>query len=288
MQVQIPYISKMPFMRSNYDDFGVRPELIPYSQRVENGERVLARFFVGHAEIQNLEYEAIVRSINPGVGFEQRLSEYRELYADGFAPELLPVSSQVVDALRNYALSELGAVALQRLLAWDDEFIARGWREVGGAISETGFAAFGAGLWRPLRVASSGNNPDTVTHSGVLILPDYFQQDVYSTGDIEDPLAVLHHELKAHVLPLKEAEGLVPGREMELICVRLESEMLHEQGLPQRRLNWGCDDGFLDHTLHEASEQYYYGLVWQDEHGHLLQVSPETGETLGEAVIKQR
>jgi hypothetical protein len=47
-------------------------------------------------------------------------------------------------------------------------------------------------------------------------------------------IEILHFSLNG-----TEAEGLVPGREMELICARLESEMLHELGLTKRPLNWG-------------------------------------------------
>lgn len=127
-----------------------------------------------------------------------------------------------------------------------------------------------------------------MTPSGVLVLPDSFIRESYSTGDIADPLAIIHHELKAHVLPLKEAAGLVPGREMELICIRLESEMLQEQDLPARRLNWGRDDGTLDHTLHETSERYFHGLVRYDDYDRsLVEINPATESVIGLARVKQ-
>jgi len=72
---------------------------------------------------------------------------------------------------------------------------------------------------------------------------------------------------------------------MELICIRLESEMLREQSLPERTLNWGKDDGTLDHTLHESSEQYLQGLVRYDHDGTLIEVDPETDIIIGPAKV---
>lgn len=271
---------------SAYDDEGITPDQITTEQRRKNVERVIRRFFVGKCKMQNLAREAIARSINPGPGFMDELEEEMVLAEGGFGPDLQAPSALVEAAFREYAQTDLGAVALARLLAWDDQFIEKGWREPGGAITEEGIMAYGEGKWRPFRVASNGTEADTVTPSGVLVLPDEFVQENYSTGDVSNPLAILHHEIKAHVLPMKEAEGLVPGREMELICIRLESEMLRELGLPERRLNWGRDDGTLDHTLHESSERYFYGLVCHDEFGTLVEVDPETGNVIGPARVK--
>ena len=274
------------FFASAYDDFGVVASDITYLQRLDNVEQVINRFFFGKASIENLERESIARSLNPGKDFPIRLEEEEILADDGFGVQLQTPSDLVEMAFRHYAQTELGAVALARLLEWDQQFINHGWREESGALTEAGISAYGDGLWRPFRVASNGDSPDTVTPSGALVLPDQFVQEYYSTGDISNPLAILHHEIKAHVLPLKEAKGLVPGREMELICIRLESEMLRELGLQERRLNWGKDDGTLDHTLHEASESYYHGLVRQDEAGVLVEVEPDTYNIVGPAIIK--
>lgn len=275
---------------SDYDDFGMKPEELSSQQRKENVELIIWRFFVGKNTIGNLaskalDREAIARGINPGPDFDEKLLEAEDLADGGFGPELLAPSIRVEEAFVEYAQTELGAVALARLIEWDNRFIEMGWRKTDGALTEEGIRTYGEGQWRPFRVASNGDNPDTVTPSGALVLPDNFDEEYYSTGDVSNPLAILHHEIKAHVLPLKEAEGLVPGREMELICVRLESEMLCELGLPERRLNWGKDDGTLDHTLHEASEQYFHGLVRYDD-GILVEIDPETGSTIGRARVK--
>ena len=269
-------------MISAYDDFGVRPEQLGRDERSENAVLAMHRFFVGKASIDDLDHEALVRSVNPGPGFELRLNDAAFLAEGGFGPELNAPSAKVEAAFLEYAQTELGAVAVARLLAWDGQYIRAGWREPGGALTEAGIQAYGEGRWRPFGVASSGTEPDTVRPSGLLVVPDELERGFYSTGDIEDPFAVLHHEIKAHVLPLKEAAGLVPGLEMELICVRLESEVLMELGLPQRRLNWGRDDGFRNHTLHERHERYYQGLV-RYEGNDLVEVDPERGTVLGEA-----
>jgi hypothetical protein len=271
---------------SAYDDEGVTPGELAQQQRKDNVELIIERFFAGKNAIQNLEREALARSINPGPDFAERVRQAEALADGGFGPELLAPSNMVEEAFRDYAQTELGAVALARLIAWDNRFIAIGWREANGALTEEGIKAYGEGQWRPLRVASNGHGPDTVTPSGVLVLPDRFFQEYYSTGDIANPLAILHHEIKAHVLPLKEAKGLVPGRDMELICIRLESKMLRELGLPTRRLNWGRDDGTLDHTLHEPSERYFHGLVRYDDDGELVEIEPETERTIGPARVK--
>jgi len=271
---------------SNYDDFGVCSDEITPQQRKENVERVIQHFFIGKAPIENLEREAIVRSINPGPDFSERLHEVEDLADGGFGPELVAPSTMVEEAFVEYAQTELGAVALARLIEWDNRFIEKGWRKQDGALTEAGINAYGEGKWRPFRVASNGEDADTVTRSGALVLPDSFDEEYYSTGDVSNPLAILHHEIKAHVLPLKEAEGLVPGREMELICIRLESEMLRELGLPKRQLNWGKDDGTLDHTLHESSEQYFHGLVRYNEYGKLVEIDPETNRKIGLARVK--
>lgn len=271
---------------SAYDDAGVKPEELSPQQRKENVELIIQRFFIGKNTLENLEREALARSINPGPDFSERLLEEEELADGGFGPELAAPSTMVEEAFREYAQTELGAVALARLREWDNQFIAMGWREPDGALTAEGIEAYGEGKWRPFRVASNGDDPDTVTPSGALVLPDMFHEEYYSTGDVSNPLAILHHEIKAHVLPLKEAEGLVPGREMELICIRLESEMLRELGLPERKLNWGKDDGTLDHTLHESSEQYFHGLVRHDDDGKLVEIDPETDRTIGPARAK--
>jgi len=270
---------------SAYDDEGVKPYELSPRQRMDNVELVIQRFFVEKNSSENLEREAIARNLNAGSDFSERLLDEMEMAKGGFGIELLAPSKMVEDAFSEYAQIELGAVALARLITWDNRFIEKGWRKVDGALTEDGIQAYGAGKWRPFRVASNGDNSDTVTPSGALVLPDVFHEEDYSTGDVSNPLAILHHEIKAHVLPLKEGEGLVPGREMELICIRLESEMLRELGLAERQLNWGKDDGSLDHTLHEASERYFHGLVRYDD-GKLIEVDPENDLVIGPARIK--
>lgn len=253
-------------------------------QRERTVETVIRRFFVGKAVPPNHGREAIARSINPGPDFMHRLTEEEELAEGGFGPELTAPSASVEAAFRAYAHTELGAVALARLIKWDNTFIEKKWRKPDGALTEAGIKAYGDGLWRPFRVASNGEESDTVTQSGAMVLPDNFpDEEFYSTGDVLNPLAILHHELMAHVLPLKAAEGLEPGREMELICIRFESEMLRELGLRERHLNWGKDDGTLDHTLHEPSEQYFEGLVRYNRKGELVEIDPETDTVIGPA-----
>ncbi len=265
-------------------DFGLRSR----AKRIHNLETVMQRFFVGcfDAAPAVLQQEALARSIGPGPDFARRLHEEQEFCEDGFGPQLDPPSSMIEQLFCDYAHTEPGAQVLARLLEWDDVFIRKGWREPGGALTADGISAYGAGLWRPFRVASSGDGADTVTPSGVLLLPDLFEQKRYSTGDIADPLAILHHELKAHVLPLNDAAGLAPGRELELLCVRMESEMLRELDLPERRLHWSRDRGGKDHTLDERNEFYYRGLVRPDESGRLVRVSPESGRILGAARVE--
>ncbi len=197
---------------------------------------------------------------------------------------MLPPSLSAESAFREYGLTDLGAVAIERMLTLDDEHIGNEWRDVNGLITAMAIAAYRAGLWRPFRVVSNGVNSDAVTPGGALMLPDDFEDEYYSTGDIANPLAIIHHELMAHVLPLKEAEGLEPGRERELICIRFESEMLRYLGLRERALNWGRDDGVLNHTLHEPSEQYYQGLVRYDKAGALVEVDPDTLSITGAAI----
>lgn len=282
------YLQRHPsVVVSAYDDHGVNAADISSQQRNENVEQVIQRFFVGKNTIANLEYEALARNINPGPDFVTRLREEEELADGGFGPELVAPSIMIEDAFREYAQTQLGAVALARLITWDNRFIERGWRNIDGTLTEAGINAYGKGQWRPFRVASNGDGSDAVTPSGALVLPDQFHEKFYSTGDVSNPLAILHHEIKAHVLPLKEGKNLVPGREMELICIRLESEMLRELGLPERRLNWGKDDGTLDHTLHEPSEQYFHGLVRIDNNGRLIEIDPESERTIGSARTKR-
>lgn len=272
-------------LMSAYDD-GVKANAIPTQQRKDNVELVIQRFFIGKNNNENNELEAIVRNLNPGSAFSARLLEEKAAAEGGFGPELLAPSKMVEDAFHQYAQTELGTVALVRLIAWDDRFIEWGWRNIDGSLTKQGIQAYGEAKWRPFCVASNGDNSDTVTQSGALVLPDMFDEEYYSTGDVSNPIAILHHEIKAHVLPLKEAAGLIPGREMELICIRLESEMLRELGLPERRLNWGKDDGTIDHTLHESSEQYYHGLVRYNGEGKLVEVEPDTDRTIGPARVK--
>jgi len=281
----------LKFVTSDFDDFGFYPELISTQQRRDNVELVMQRFFVGENYINNvdrtgIDKEAIARAINPGSDFVECLREETEQAMGGFGLELRAPSTKVENAFRAYAITELGAVALARLIEWDNQFIKLGWREPEGLLTQKGIHAYGKGQWRPFRVASIGDGADTVTPSGVLVLPDEFNEAYYSTGDVLNPLAILHHEIKAHVLPLKEAGGLVPGREMELISIRLESEMLRELGLPERYLNWGKDDGILDHTLHEKTEQYFHGLVRYDNYGQLVEVEPESNLIIGKARLK--
>jgi len=276
---------------SDYDDFGFRSDEISKRQRLNNVELVIQHFFVGNKYIANIDkfgidYEAIARDINPGHDFVKCMREETEQAMGGFGPELRAPSTKVEKAFHRYAQTDLGAVALARLIEWDSQYIKLGWREPDGLLTQRGIYAYGKGQWRPFRVASNGDETDAVTPSGVLVLPDEFDEEYYSTGDVSNPLAILHHEIKAHVLPLKEADGLMPGREMELICIRLESEMLRELGLPERHLNWGKDDGVFDHTLHEKSEQYFHGLVRYDNNGYLIEIDPKSNHIIGEARLK--
>lgn len=273
-------------LQSAYDDGGLVPKQFSNQHREDNTLVVIQRFFADQSRIKNLEREAMIRDINPGNEFQIDLKEAEAVAEDGFGPDLHAPSKAVFDAFIEYGQTDLGAVALARLIAWDDRFINNGWRKPDGTITEDGFSAYGMGRWRPFRVASSGTASDTVTQSGALVLPDEFEEELYSTGDVAHPLAIIHHEIKAHVLPLKEARGLKPGRKMELICIRLESEMLDAIHKPKRRLNWGKDDGTTDHTLYEVTEQYYYGLVHRDKHHNLLQIDPESQTVIGPARIK--
>jgi len=283
-----PDIGLMPQTGRTYDE----ADHVTSMKRTEIARQVIERFFAGRVTYWNaeqavsLEYETIMRSVNAGPDFEQHIEEAKDLAFGGFMPELKSPSRDVEAAFYSYGQTNLGAFALKALLKMDQQYIDKGWRLPTGALTYKGVEAYGKGLWRPFRVASNGYESDTVTPSGALMVPDDFRQEEYSTGDIANPLAILHHELKAHVLPLKEAEGLEPGKEMELICIRFESEMLRELGLRERMLNWGKDDGTLDHTLHEESEQYYYGLVRFDREGKLVEVNPETGEVTGAARVK--
>jgi len=267
-------------------ELSLEQELLQRMNRAEIVEIVIQRHFVRPTKLNKAQFqrEAIVRLLNPSDTFAEELLEEEEFFADGFGVELMPPSSSVAVAFRQYGQTELGASALERLLIEDDKYIKQGWRKVDGMLTDTGIEAYGKGEWRPFRIASSGEESDAVTPSGVLMLPDVFPDArFYSTGDIVNPLAILHHELMAHVLPLKAAEGLEPGREMELICIRLESDMLRELGLRQRALNWGKDDGVLNHTLHEPSEQYFQGLVQYDTEGSLIEVDPDTNKVIGPA-----
>jgi len=266
---------------SQFDDFGIFPSDISHCQRKDNADCVIDRFFAGNSDHTRLEIESIARYINPGANFFANLQEDMQQTEDGFCPPLMPPSLLVENALREYSLTDLGAVALARLIRWDNQFIDKGWRKKNGDLTDLGILAYGAGYWRPLRVASSGTEPDNVTPSGVMMLPDDFQQEFYSTGDIAHPFAILHHELKAHVLPLKEGIGLKPGPKMEFICVQLESEVLREISLPERTLNWGKDGGTLDRTLSVSNKRYYNGLVRNGENGELVEINPVSKTIIG-------
>ena len=272
---------------SKYDDGSVVPRKISQQQRAENADVVIQRFFVDECNDETLTREALIRNINPGPDFYARFQEQEQLADGGFGPELAAPSALVVDSFRVYAQTDLGAVALARLLEWDDQYIALGWRTNSGTLTESGIHAYAQGKWRPFRVASCADGPDRVTPSGALLLPDRFIQEWYSTGDIAHPLAVLHHELKAHVLPMREARGLVHGRAMALICLGLESEMLSELDLPVRRLEWGRDDSTLDQTLYEPTEQMFHGLVRCDDAGELVEINPDNDVVIGKARVLQ-
>ena len=282
----IPTLSRSPVFISQYHDFGVSAVDITTQQRRDNAERAIQRFFAGSIGANKLEFEAIARFVSPGPDFVQRFYDELDFAQDGFAPQLLAPSPMVESAFRHYALTDLGAVTIKRLLRWDDRFIDRAWRSPNGELTHKGVLAYGMGMWRPFRVASHEHESDTVTPSGVLLLPDIFDENTYSTGDLAQPLAILHHELKAHILPLKEGIGLTPGPALELICLSLESESLRELGLTERKLHWGKDGGTLDHTLHIESKCYFQGLVRQDENGNLLEIDPDTADIKAAARIK--
>jgi len=92
---------------SAYDDFGLRAQDFSYTHRCENAQRAMQRFFVGKAELPDLEREAVMRSLNPAADFSERLREAEVMAEGGFGPELLPPSGLVESAFRDYALSEL-------------------------------------------------------------------------------------------------------------------------------------------------------------------------------------
>jgi len=271
-------------LQSRYYDFGVLASSYTAQQRCDLAERVIDRFFVTTENIQLYEHEFIARFVCPGGDFHQRYDEELELCEGGFAQRFEAPSQLVENAFRDYAQTELGAVALARLLRWDDQFVERGWRKHNGLLSEKGIMAYGAGLWRPFRVASHGAEADTVTTSGMMMLPDDFRQDRYSTGDIAHPFAIIHHELKAHVLPMLEAAGLQPGHKMQLICLNLESEALNEIDLPGRSLHWGKDGGTRNQTLALENEHYYRGLVQFDSQGEMQEIDPCTKQVKGPAL----
>jgi len=279
-------LTHTPQFISNFCDFGVMPYSISRQLRKDNSDSVIQRFFAGSIESNALQREAIARFVCPGPNYQQRLRDETDMCDGGFGPTLLPPTALVERAFREYGQTDLGAVTLSRLLAWDDQFIRLGWRKKNGTLSEKGIAAFGAGLWRPFRIASHGLHADTVTPSGVLLLPDNFIDDVYSTGDIAHRHAILHHELKAHVLPIKEGAGLQPGRAMQLICIRLESEALKEISLPERRLHWDKDGGIHNHTLNVDDELYYHGLARHTKDGKLMEVDPQSDAIIRPAVAK--
>lgn len=276
-----------PCFRSEFHDFGISPSTLSTAQRNANAEQLIQRFFAGNMRRESLEYETVARYVNPGASFEQRFELEWEIADGGFGPMLEAPSLKVENAFRDYALTDLGAVAVARLLRWDNQFVDKGWRMKSGELSQQGIRAYGAGHWRPFRVASNGNGSDTVTPSGVLMLPDTFVDDYYSTGDLAHRFAIIHHELKAHVLPIKEGAGLKPGPKMEMICVRLESEMLREISLPQRELNWGKDGGGSDRTLHVASRCHYQGLVRHEQNGRLMEVDPASNTVKAPAQLCQ-
>ncbi|VAW82299.1 hypothetical protein MNBD_GAMMA12-3116 [hydrothermal vent metagenome] len=254
--------------------------------RAQKVNTVIRRHFAGDdkSQLQSLNREAVARITGPGPDYLLRLAENEEFDEGGFGVELCAPSMSVVVAFQEYGQTELGSVTIEKILQEDEKNIVKGWRKINGELTRQGIEAYGAGLWRPFRVASNGEEPDIVTASGVLLLPDDFIQEIYSTGDIAHPLAVLHHELMAHVLPLNATETMDPGLAMELICIRYESEMLRELGIAERKLNWGQDDGIRNQTLHEPSEQYYEGLVIENSNRVLVEINPETCEVVGPAI----
>ena len=258
-------------------------------QRKAVAQLVIQRHFAAYnpQNSEALEHEAIARSIPPSPDFSERLAEAEELADGGFGPVLDRPSACVEAAFLAYAQTELGAETLQLVLATDEVEIEKGWREVNGALTSAGIKAYGAGEWRPFRVANGGTETDTVTPSGVLLVPEVFpESECYATGEKINPIAVLHHELKAHILPQKEA--VADGRDEEMLCIRYESDMLRELGLPERTLNWGKEFGTRNQTLHTTSGQYYKGLVHYSESGDLIEVDPVTHDLIGPAIAVAR
>jgi len=286
INTKLKSLARRPATVSNFFDFGVTPCAMSYHQRQDNVERVIERFFAGNIDRSLLQREALARYVCPGENFSREWRENQDMAQDGFGYDLLPPSSLVEQAFRDYGQTDLGAVAIARLLRWDDQYIDLGWRFRNGALSEKGIHAYGAGYWRPFRVASNGDEHDSVTPSGAMLLPDVFNCDYYSTGDIAHPFAIIHHELKAHVLPLMEGRGLQPGHKMQLICIGLESELLREIDLPERQLHWGKDGGTLDHTLNVGNQRYYHGLVQRSDDGDFIEIDALTGQSKGPAVEK--
>lgn len=246
---------------------------------------LIERHFVTPADAISPRFarELVMRTLSPSTDFHAEFQEELAWSEGIFCPKLEAPSSLVESIFRAYARTELGFAALSRILATDEFEIQQGWRRSSGYITDAGIAAYGAGQWRPFRVASAGDGLDTVTPSGVLLLPDVFPAaEYYATGDTMNPLAMLHHEIMAHVLPQKEA--VAAGREAELLCISYENEMLHALGLPKRRLNWGLERGTLNRTLHVATGHYYQGLVRFNEHGTLVEVDPDSDEIIGDAI----
>lgn len=258
-------------------------------QRESIVQLVIQRHFAGYYphNSEALEREAIARSIPPGPDFYKKLKEAEELADGGFGPELDRPSACVETVFRAYAQTGLGAETLQLVLATDEVEIDNGWRDADGTLTPAGINAYGAGEWRPFRVANGGTETDTVTPSGVLLIPEIFPEaKTYATGEIINPIAVLHHELKAHVLPQKEA--VAAGRDEEMLCIRYESDMLRELGLPERTLNWGMEFANRNQTLHTPTGQYYQGLVHYNKSGDLIEVDPISHVMIGPAIAVAR
>jgi len=130
---------------SAYYDEGITANKFTFLQRIDNVEQVINRYFVGKNNDLYLSREAIARSLNPSDDFQERLREESALAEGGFGPELLAPSIMVEDVFYQYALTELGAVALARLIAWDNQFIDLGWRKRDGALTNKGILAYGEG-----------------------------------------------------------------------------------------------------------------------------------------------
>lgn len=254
--------------------------------RAENAELVIQRHFIGKSQPdqEKLARDAIARGLTPGIDLIPGLG------ADGFDPvasgrRLQAPSANVEEKFRAFSQTNLGADALEQILANDDLAIANRWMKSDGTITELGIRAYGRGEWRPFRVANSQGAPASVTASGVLMLPDKFPlRDEYPTGGIVHPSAVLYHEIKAHVLPQKASDA-IGNWASELRGIAFENEMLRELGLPERPpLYWGGQAGLGDETIYGPTMMRYKGTVRFDKNGNLIQVNPKTLAPVGPAI----